>query len=390
MDKNPLVSQTGRTRSVYGSPGQAQRGPDLSGVSSGGQIQQQQQPPPSGFLSSLAGLIQTTFGSTSSSTSSSSVGYQRVDSGNDNVGVTAGTSARSPMGEKEQEAFNAGIAALGISQEDLAKFSAKHVHDYHILEKLLRGDQPLLTVVNGQLQAQPQIVGMNSSLLLTLGKALSSSGLHAQAATLLLTLAQAYPEASEAAAAGKLADAALQVVSEHPNLTQAQANALDAKVAMLAKKPGVLTQQAHQHWKGQLAYAAGQEKAGRKEHQRDQPMTEYGLKEVTQVYVAAFNEAAKAGEPCGRGGGLWAAEVAVRCGVLPVRDFRAGQALGPDGQHERCQALRRRRESAQGCRCVLVGQGGGDAQPGRAQGLQASDPQQAVPGFPQGQRRRGA
>ena len=42
MDKKPLVSQTGRTRSVYGSPGQTQRGPDLSGVSSGGQIQQQQ------------------------------------------------------------------------------------------------------------------------------------------------------------------------------------------------------------------------------------------------------------------------------------------------------------------------------------------------------------
>ena len=292
MDKKALVSQTGRTRSVYGSPGQAQRGPDLSGVSSGGQIQQQQQPPPSGFLSSLAGLIQTTFGSTSSSTSSSSVGYQRVDSGNDNVGVTAGTSARSPMGEKEQEAFNAGIAALGISQEDLAKFSAKHVHDYHILEKLLRGDKPLLKVVNGQLQAQPQIVGMNLSLLLTLGKALSSSGLHTQAATLLLTLTQGH---AEAAAASKLAHMALQVVSEHPNLTQAQANALDAQVAMLAKKPGVLTQQAQQQWKGQLAYAAGQEKAGRKDYQRDQPMTEFGIKEVTQVYVAAFNEAAEAG-----------------------------------------------------------------------------------------------
>ena len=89
---------------------------------------------------------------------------------------------------------------------------------------------------------------------------------------------------------------ALQVVSEHPSLTQAQANALDAKVTMLAKKPGVLTQQAHQQWKGQLAYAAGQEKAGRKDYQRDQPMTELGLKDVTQVYVAAFNEAAKAGD----------------------------------------------------------------------------------------------
>ena len=99
------------------------------------------------------------------------------------------------MGEKEQEAFDAGIEALGISQEDLTKFSAKHINDYQTLEHLLRGDKPLLAVVNGQLQAQPQIVGMDLSLLLTLGKALSSSGLHTQAATLLLTLAQGHAEA---------------------------------------------------------------------------------------------------------------------------------------------------------------------------------------------------
>ena len=67
------------------------------------------------------------------------------------------------MGAKEQEAFDAGIEALGISQEDLFKFSAKHVMTTTTLEHLLRGDKPLLAVVNGQLQAQPQIVGMDLS-----------------------------------------------------------------------------------------------------------------------------------------------------------------------------------------------------------------------------------
>ena len=186
---------------------------------------------------------------------------------------------------------------------------------------------------------------------------------------------------------------ALQVVSEHPNLTRAQANALDAKVTMLAKKPGVLTQQAHQQWKGQLAYAAGQEKAGRKEHQRDQPMTEWGLKDVTQVYVAAFNEAAKAGDHAAAAAAYGQLESLCDAAYSPFvtseLDKLSGRMDSMNAVKRLGDAEERKRSRMQACPGAVETEG--TRSQVELEGFKPSDPRQAVlPGFPQGQRRRGA